>query len=140
MRVGQGVAAVFSAAAAQSVATFGLLAVSGFEHPEWGVWLFLSAGWFVCAALLAAVIMLLPFQWLERRGRLGWAQALAVGAIDGLIVTAFNSITGGLIDTGSMWHALADSEWVSIAGALAGWAAWRVLVRKVKPDDAAQVF
>ncbi len=145
MRAGQGAGIVFGGAAAQAVVTFGLLVTYGTlglhsENAQWGVWLLLSGGWFVFAAIVAAVITLLPFVGLARRGRLTWWSALVVGVADGAIVTALNAAAGGFIDTGPVWRVLIDMELVNIAGALAGWVAWRRLERKARPDDAAQVF
>ncbi len=140
MRAGQGVAVIFTGAAAQSVVTFGLLAAYGSDHPQWDIWLLLSGGWFVFAAIAAAVVTLLPLMGLERRGWLSGWSALAVGVVDGLILTAVNALLGGFIDIGPVWHVLTNMELVSIAGALAGWGVWRLSQRRGKPEDAAQVF
>ena len=96
--------------------------------------------------LLLGGVVTLPGLWvLARLKRLAWWTAGLSGLGGGIVLTLgimvlASTAFGSRPTPALMGHALLESAWIPVVGALAGWAAWRMAQRRVKPEDTAEVF
>ncbi len=134
MRIVQALAAVVTVGLVQDTVLFSAV----FSDPAWGR---LPAGTFLmlsfCAGIvecsLAAAVVILPaFIWLSGRGRLTPWRAIGIGVAEGALWQAVMAMLGHGAHIRGIVIALAACA----AGAFAGWAAWRGLERKARPDAA----
>ncbi len=105
--------------------------------PVWANLLILA----VLAIVMVSILILPPFFWLARRGRLNLRSALIVGCVQAAIMVAISLMTMKVMMPSRLAINVVRLSLVGFTGALAAWGAWRATGgRPPRATDAAEMF